>query len=262
MRGFDKKYWRPTILKDDPPTVRFEYTSPDGEEGYPGELTVSVTYTLTETDLVVDFSASLTDHNPDDLQTIVNMTAHPYFNLSGFLDPDIKYHTCQIPTARGYLELTENQVPTGRVIAISEENPCFDFAKPKTLNEGLLRELPHMKHLGGYDNFFLLHTSKPPTTTIASPAAIVRSPTTGITLSLHTNANGFQLYTGNFLDGSFGGKSPQPDGTVYKKHAGLCLEPSAPIDAVNHAQWRGMVVLGKGEEWSQTVIYRFGVAKS
>ncbi|KNC95935.1 uncharacterized protein SPPG_08688 [Spizellomyces punctatus DAOM BR117] len=261
VRGFDKRYWRPTILVQDPPTLRFEYTSADGEEGYPGEVHVSVTYTLAEYHLVIDHTASLTEGNPENLQTVINLTAHPYFNLSGCQEePDVTEHIVEIPDAVGYLEVTENKVPSGRLVRFDQGDPALNLTTPKPLREGLSQ----LTHFRGYDHFYLLR-DKPAAASpnqISNPAARVTSPTTGIVLELRTDAAGFQLYTGNNLDGSISGKaSSQGDNVIYKRYAGLALEPSAPVDAVNHPPWRDTVVIGKGQEWRQSLIYGFSTVQ-
>ncbi|KAJ3300412.1 hypothetical protein HK104_000926 [Borealophlyctis nickersoniae] len=283
-RGFDKRFWTPAILRQNPPTVRFTYKSRDGEENYPGTLDVSVTYTLTNGELHIEYSASLDESNSPDLQTIVNLTSHPYFNLSGFNLPTVKTHTVYMPRNKGVLELTENQVPTGRILKVAD-HPELDFTSaPKPLGEDLDR-FPAFR---GYDHFFLLRDPTPPPPAPSStvkphvadgtavsetpdPLSVVAARATckesGITLEIRTDAIGFQMYTANWLNVSGhikGVKSTQrPHGerargeVSYRPHSAVCFEPSAPVDAINHPAWRDTVVIGKGQTWQQTSVWRF-----
>ncbi|KAI8911194.1 galactose mutarotase-like domain-containing protein [Powellomyces hirtus] len=257
IRGFDKREWTATQDRSARyPALKFTYTAADGEEGYPGEVTVTCTYTLRENELWVDYTAQLTDNNPKDLETIIGMTNHTYFNLSGCADPTIVDHVFE-STATGVLRVTDTQVPTGEIIPITKAAP-FDFTRPKTFAAGLEPHHEHVKVCKGYDHFLVL----PQPTTPEVPIAKLSAPSSGISVTVGTDAKGVQLYTGNFLDSTFKGKKSQPANTVYVKHAAVCLETSGMLDAVNHPEWRSGMVLGAGKVWTQSTVYRFHVASA
>ncbi|KAJ3049942.1 hypothetical protein HK097_009067 [Rhizophlyctis rosea] len=273
-KGFDKAFWTATIESQNPPTLRFNYTSPDSEENYPGAIDVTVIYTLTDSKLSFDYSAKLSDSNPADLQTIVNLTSHPYFNLSGYETPDIRNHTLHLPTAKSVLQLGPGGIPTGEVLSFASR-PDLDFTtKPKIVSA----DINNIKDPGfpGFDHHWLIQDvpSAPygdvisgDKAALSKVSAAVSSPDTGITMNLYTDSIGLQFYSGNFLGAGgvnlqakestqkFGGEVP-----VYKQYSGFCLEPSAPVDAASHEAWRKTVVLSKGQTWKQTMILEFVIA--
>ncbi|KAJ3163670.1 hypothetical protein HDU86_000264 [Geranomyces michiganensis] len=259
VKGFDKREWAGEKISDS--ELRFKYTAQDGEEGYPGALDVIVTYRLDGSDLWIEYEARLDGAtNPLDVQTLVNMTNHTYFNLSGFEEPTIVDHVFET-TATRVLELTDTQVPTGKVLSVA--NDGFDFSTPKTFAAGLAPHHEHVKLFKGYDHFFVIReggTPAPGSDDVLPTVAKLSAPSTGISLTLATTARGFQLYTGNFLQGDFTAKTTtQPKGIVYAQHAGVCMETSGWVDAVNHDEWRDDVVIGKGDVWKQRTAYRFAV---
>lgn len=287
IRGFDQILWKATVIQEDPPSVRFEHTSQDGEEGYPGAVDVIVTCTLENAELSYNFAAKLSD-GQEGAESLVNLTTHPFFNLTGFASPidgTVHDHICQMNADRvqGYLDLTDMQVPTGRVLTPGSDghDPTLDFlSSPRRFGDGLKPGLDHVHRFGGCDHFFLSHqdslvrSRRSPTDDGQEqqsrqlglqPLCMVTAPSTGISLILHTDANGFQLYTGNFLDGQFSAKQTQVHGETkeksprYEVHTAFCLEPSAPVDAINHNAWRKLVTIKRGEEWRMKVVYAFNV---
>ncbi|MBA4189436.1 MAG: galactose-1-epimerase [Planctomycetaceae bacterium] len=244
--GFDKKLWKgEPFLGATGPGVKFSYTSADGEEGYPGRLTVSVTYTLTDSnELVVDYRATT------DKPTICNLAHHSYFNLAGHNSGDIKDQEAEF-AAKNYTPGDDTLIPTGKIAPVADT--VFDFTKKKAMGKDL--EKAGGKPIGFDLNYVLDkgNTDRP------EFAARVTDPKSGRTLEVFTTEPGLQFYTGNFLDGSNTGKG----GTVYKQYTGFCLEPQKFPDSVNKPEWKDKsnVVLKPGETYRQTTIYKFGVVK-
>ncbi|MBY0458565.1 MAG: galactose mutarotase [Gemmataceae bacterium] len=244
--GFDKKYWRgEASLTATGPSVKFSYTSPDGEEGYPGQLSVTVSYTLTDNnEIVIDFRATTNK------TTICNLAHHSYFNLAGHNSGDIKGHELTL-AAKNYTPGDETLVPTGKIIPVA--GTAFDFTKAKSIGADL--EKVGGKPVGFDLNFVLDKgaTAKP------ELAARVVEPKSGRVMEVLTTEPGLQFYTGNFLDGTNKGKG----GAAYKQYNGFCLEAQKFPDSVNKPEWKDKsdVVLKPGDTYKQTTIYQFSVAK-
>jgi len=248
--GFDKKYWKgEPFLGATGPGVKFTYRSPDMEEGYPGNLSVSMSYTLTDNnEIVVDYRATT------DKATVCNLAHHSYFNLAGHSGPnlpgDILGHELQI-FAKTYTPGDDTLVPTGKIAPVADTP--FDFTKPKVISKdlGLLRGDPI-----GYDLNFVLDkgTSERP-----GLAARITEPKSGRVLEVLTTEPGFQFYTGNFLDGTNIGKGGAP----YNRYSAFCMEPQRFPDSVNKPEWKekSNAVLRPGETYKQTTVYKFGVVK-
>lgn len=234
--GFDKVMWEPVLYASEN-RLKLSYTSPDGEEGYPGNLDVTVAYTLTEdNELRIEYMAAT------DLPTPVNLTNHCYFNLAGKKADTILDHQVCI-RANHYVPVDEDLIPTGEVKPV--QGTSFDFKEMKPVHQGL-SQVP-----GGYDHTFVLTKEQPRSLTVA---ARVYEPQTGRTLRVLTTEPGLQFYSGNFLDGSVTGKG----GRKYQKHAGFCLEAQHYPDAPNHPNFPN-TILSPGEIYRQTTIYQFGV---
>jgi aldose 1-epimerase len=238
VKGFDKLVWKaePVEAKDGV-AVRFRYRSPDGEEGYPGNLEAAVTYTLTDDNaLRLDYAATT------DRPTPVNLTNHTYFNLAGPGAGDVLGHELML-AADKYTPADDTLIPTGAVRPVG--GTPLDFTTPATIGSRIdqLKGEPR-----GYDHNFVLRggDGKGP-----ALAARVREPKTGRVLEMFTTEPGVQFYTGNFLDGTVKGK-----GAVYGKHTGFCLEAQHFPDSVNHAEFPS-TILRPGQTYTQTTVYRF-----
>ena len=241
-KGFDKVLWKAETLEaKDGVGVAFTYTSPDGEEGYPGTLRTRVTYTLTDrNELVIDYSATT------DKPTHVNLTHHGYFNLAGEGNGDILGHLLTIDAER-YAPVDSTQIPTG-VLATVAGTP-FDFRKPVAIGARIGEAHEQLKHGSGYDHTFVLGEGK-----ALRHAARVVEPVSGRTLDLHTTEPGVQLYTGNFLDGTIKGKSGRP----YGRRSAFCLETQHFPDSPNQPAFPS-TVLRPGAEYRTKTVYTFGV---
>jgi len=228
FRGFDKRDW--TVREDDN-TLHLTYYSKAGEEGYPGNLTAFVDYTLHDNELRIDYRATT------DRDTIVNLTNHSYFNLRGagtILDHELMLN------ADHFTPVYEDLIPTGEIEAV--EGTPWDFRKAKAIGA----ELNDV--VGGYDHNFVLNDWDG----TLRLAARLYEPVSRRALEILTTEPGMQFYSGNFLDGSFTGKN----GVAYEKYAGLCLEPQYFPDAPNHPNFPS-TTLRAYEEYKQTSVYRF-----
>jgi aldose 1-epimerase len=222
---------------EDAAGVAFAYTSDDMEEGYPGAMDVTVTYLLNRNnELILQYEATC------DQPTIVNLTNHTYFNLSGFGEATIYEHLLKI-NAACYTKKNEHNVPSGEICRV--ENTPFDFKEYKKVGENI-KELVVDK---GYDhNFVLQHASNE-----VSLAATLYDPVSGRLLEVLTNQPGIQVYTANWWDGSITGAQ----GVPYVQHGAIALETQNFPDAPNHPNFP-TAILSPGEFYNRTTIYRMG----
>lgn len=234
--GFDKVLWRGTPGESqDGQQVTFTYLSKDGEEGYPGNLLSTVTYTLTQdNELAIEYSAV------SDAPTPVNLTHHSYFNLAGEGNGDILGHELFINAER-YTPVDESLIPTGELAPVL--GTPLDFTSPMKIGARI------KKMDGGYDHNFVL--SRVDDTSLGL-AARVYEPKTGRVMEIHTTEPGIQFYSGNFLDGSFAGKS----GQKYKQHYAFCLETQHFPDSINKPDWAS-IVLRPGQTYHHKIVHRF-----
>jgi aldose 1-epimerase len=245
-KGFDKVVWKAEeSIGPAGPAVRLTYTSPDGEEGFPGNLTVAVTYTLTERDaLRIDYEAR------SDRPTPVNLTNHSYFNLAG-VGPGagtILDHVLYLASV-AYTPADDTLIPTGEIAPV--RGTPLDFTTPTPLGARIdqLKAEPR-----GYDHNFVLagDGSGSGAEKTATLAARVQDPNSGRTLEMFTTEPGVQLYTGNFLDGSIKGKG----GVAYRQHQAFCLEAQHFPDSVHRPEFPS-TILRPGSTYTQTTLYRF-----
>jgi aldose 1-epimerase len=240
FRGFDKVLWSVTDARVTPDGSRLQldYLSRDGEEGYPGTLAVSATYTLTEDDsLRLDCTAST------DALTVVNLTQHSYFNLNGARD--VLSHVLQIPAQR-FTVTDDSQIPTGELRSVTR-GP-FDFRQPMKIGHMIGADDEQLWIAKGYDHNWVIDKPQGELRVVAS----VTEPVSGRRLEVLSTAPGLQFYSGNSLDGSLTGK----DGRPYGFRSGFCLEPQGFPDAPNQAHFPS-VRLSPGEVYRTTIIHRF-----
>ncbi len=239
-KGFDKVIWKATEIKQDSVVgLQLEYTSKDMEEGYPGNLTVKVVYTLdNENALTIDYTAST------DKPTVVNLTNHSYFNLTG-LKRDILDHEVIIESD-SIVPVDTTLIPTGKLRAV--EGTPFDFRKATKIGAGIDKtEDEQIKAGGGYDHCWVLKRSGDGLVQFAT----VKDPESGRVMEVFTTEPAVQFYTGNFLDGKLTGK-----GATYTKRFGLCLETEHYPDSPNRPQFP-TTTLNPGETYKTTTKYKF-----
>ena len=238
LKGFDKVVWHATPSESkDGPTLMLEYTSADGEEGYPGKLKVTVIYTFTpQNDLCIVYSAKT------DKATPVNLTNHSYFNLAGAGSGNIFGHELML-NAKNFTPTDDTLIPTGEIKSV--KGTPFDFTAAKPIGKDIekLYGQPHK----GYDHNFVCDNQTKQLALIAR----VTEPNSGRVMEVHTTEPGVQLYTANFL-GDTKGKA----GKTYKQYGAFCLETQHYPDSVNHPNFPS-VILQPAAEYRTTTIYRF-----
>jgi len=240
VRGFDKVVWRVADAQVTPegPRLQLDYVSRDGEEGYPGTLTVNAVYTLGDDDsLRLDCTATT------DALTVVNLTQHSYFNLNGA--PDVLQHVLQIPAQR-FTVTDASQIPTGELRPVT--GGPFDFRQPMKIGHMIDADDEQLLIAKGYDHNWVLDKPEGELSVVAR----VTEPVSGRRLEVLSTAPGLQFYSGNSLDGSLTGK----DGLPYGFRSGFCLEPQGFPDAPNQPRFPS-VRLSPGEVYRTTIIHRF-----
>ncbi len=236
-KGFDKVVWKG---KQIPNGVELTYLSKDGEQGFPGNLTSTVRYTLVGDDLKIEYSATT------DKDTVLNLTNHSYFNLAGQGSGDILQHVMQI-NASHFTPVDATLIPTGEIAPV--EGTPFDFRTPHVIGERINADNQQIHRAHGYDdNWVLDHPAGK-----LSVAAIAYEPNSGRTLEVLTTQPGVQFYTGNFLDGTLKGI----DGKVYNRRGAFCLETQHYPDSPNHPSFP-TTELKPGQQYHQVTIFRFG----
>jgi aldose 1-epimerase len=238
--GFDKKIWQATQKAN---RLTLSLISPDGEEGYPGELKTTVVYELTgSNELRIDYTARTS------APTVLNLTNHTYFNLGGPARRDTLAHDLKINASR-YTPVDSGLIPTGELAPVS--GTAFDFRQPTRIGARIDAPETQIKLGGGYDHNFVLDRNSPNKLELA---AEVYEPVSGRTLTVLTTEPGVQFYTGNFLDGSILGKEQNP----YTKRKAFCLETQHFPDSPNQPNFPSTVLRPK-ETYRSTTVFRFGV---
>jgi len=241
IKGFDKVIWTGRESKTKAgPAVILTYLSKDGEEGYPGNLNVTVVYTLTNNnELKIEYSATT------DKDTVTNLTHHSYFNLAGEGNGDILNHLVTIKATR-FLPTDAGSIPTGELRNVS--GTPFDFLKATGIGARINQDEEQLKLGNGYDHTWIIN-GRPGTLRLAAQAY---DPTSGRRMQVWTTEPGMQFYTGNFLDGTLTGKS----GKIYQRRYGFCFETQHYPDSPNHPAFP-TTTLKKGATYRSTTIYRF-----
>lgn len=238
IKGFDKVVWTAEPATDGKISLVLTYTSKDGEEGYPGNLKIKVVYTLTDADeIAMDYSAET------DKTTVVNLTNHSYFNLTGDVSNTILHHELQIDADK-YTPVDATLIPTGDIIDVT--GTPFDFRKPTKIGARIANVD------GGYDHNLVLSKTSEGMELVAT----LYDSISGRQLEVITNEPGLQFYSGNFLDG----KLTTPDGKSIIKHGALCLETQHFPDSPNKPQFPS-TVLKPGEKYATQTIYKITVRK-
>ena len=237
LKGFDKVVWGATPGDK---TLALTYTSVDGEEGYPGTLSVEVVYTLTD-DNALEIAYEATTDKP----TILNLTNHSYFNLKDAGATPINDHEVTL-NADSFTPVDDTLIPTGEIASV--EGTPFDFRQPHSIGERIDADDTQIRYGGGYDHNFVLNR----TGGGLSLAARVHEPTTGRVMEVLTTEPGVQFYTSNFLDGTLTGKG----GITYQRRSALCLETQHYPDSPNQESFPS-TVLRPGETYKTTTVFRF-----
>ena len=245
IKGFDKVVWTAQEYKSRlGPALSLTYKSKDGEEGYPGNLTVRVIYTLTNrNELRIDYTAST------DKDTVTNLTHHSYFNLAGDGNGDILSHRLVL-SANRFTPTDAGSIPTGELRNVN--GTPFSFLKSTAIGDRINGSDEQLKFGSGYDHNWIVNGASG----VLRQAASVYEPTSGRVMDVLTTEPGIQFYTGNFLDGTLTGKSGKP----YARRTGFCLETQHYPDSPNHPTFP-TTTLKKGATYRSTTIYRFSAKK-
>ena len=239
QKGFDKVVW--DVKEIGRNGLELRYLSADGEEGYPGNLPVRVTYTLTQNnELRIEYFATT------DQKTIVNLTNHSYFNLAAsgtILDHEL------LIDADAFTPIRSGLIPAGEIRSV-QDTP-MDFTRPTSIGARINEDYEQLTLAGGYDHNYVLRNAEGS----LARAATVHEPITGRVLDVFTTQPGLQFYSGNFLDGSIVGKN----GQAYVKHSGCCFETQHFPDSPNQPTFPS-TILQPGEEYRQTTVWKFSVA--
>lgn len=236
--GFHNRIWDYEVVENG---VRFTYLSHDGEEGYPGNLRVAVTYRWED-----DNTLDIEYEGHTDSPTVINLTNHAYFNLSGEGSGDILDHRLRIDSSRR-VQSDSHDIPTGLILPVAETP--FDFREPKKLGRDIMADFENLRLGKGYNHYFLIDSFSEG---IISHAATLWSDETGIRLDIETTMPGLMLYTGNWLAQAPKGRG----GHVFRDYDGVAIECQFPPDAPNHEGFPS-TVLRPGDEYRQRIRYRF-----
>ncbi len=231
LKGFDKAVWKAQEKEN---SIVFTHFSPDGDEGYPGNLSVTVTVTLEKNGISLDYAAET------DKDTLINLTNHSYFNLNG--EGDILKHKLWL-NSDSFNMGDADCLPTGEIVSV--ENTAMDFRAPKKIGDGVDSDEPCVKLSGGYDSNFVLKEG--------NPAAVLCSDKSGIEMTVITTEPGVQVYSANFLTPRKG-----KNGADYTYRGALCLETQHFPDSIHHENWP-TCILKAGEKFKSKTTYSFNV---
>lgn len=242
--GFHARVWDAEQLSEN--SLKLHYLSADGEEGFPGNLDMTVVYTFTDdNELVIDYTGTT------DKTTVVNMTNHGFFSLTGIANPTptIEDLECEI-NADYYVPIDDTSIPTGEIESV--KGTPFDFTTPHAVGERIDADHIQTKRGAGYDHCFVLNKKQPGELTFA---VRVVEPKSGRTMEVYTTEPGVQVYTDNWADGYKG-----QHGATFPRRSAICFEAQHFPDSPNHPYFPS-VVLKPGEVYTQKTIYKFGVRK-
>lgn len=241
-KGFDKVVWEveKSEINNGKGIIKLKYVSKAGEEGYPGKLITLVTYTITEEGVEVLYEAETNE------STVVNLTQHAYFNLSGDLSTKVLDHSLTIE-ADSLVPIDSTLIPTGDLMPVA--NTPFDFTKSKLIGKDIEQDNEQLKVAGGYDHCWALNGG---ITDEVRKIASAHHAGSGRVLEVFTTEPGVQFYSGNFLDGTIKGK----DNIIYQKRSGFCLETQHFPDSPNQPNFPS-VVLEPGEKYSTKTTFKF-----
>jgi len=240
--GFESNLWDVVNYNDEViPWVEFQLTSSHGDQGYPGNLISKVRYSLNgDNSIEINLSAI------SDRSTIVNLTNHAYFNLSGALDDNIYKHQAQF-YASNFLKVDRDLVPNGDIQKV--EGTVMDFRQPSEVGLGINQKVDPVEKTKGYDQFLIADSYLKGE---VQKMAEIYEPESGRVLEVASTLPGFQFYTSNFLDTEF----PAINGKICRRHSSLCIEPSYFVDAPNHPNFQS-IQLDRGDIYNETIIYKF-----
>lgn len=241
-KGFDKRVWAATPIEGDEPGLKLTYTAKDGEEGYPGNLNVTVTYTLTNAnELAIAYEAET------DKATVVNLTQHTYFNLSGDFSKGIESEELELKAGK-FLPVDATLIPTGELKAVA--GTPFDFTKAKTIGKDINAADDQLKKGQGYDHCWIFDDTSNSLKEVGS----LYDKESGRFMQVYTTEPAIQFYSGNFIDGTKDSKT----GGKYQKRSGLCLETQHYPDSPNQASFP-TTTLKPGEKYTTKTTYKFSV---
>ena len=242
VKGFNKKIWDAEAVDSEEPQLILSTTSPDGEEGFPGNVNIKVTYTLTKENSIKIHYEGITDKD-----TVLNMTNHSYFNLNGHSSGSIKNHTLTLDCSF-FTPNQPNCVPYGEVLSV--KGTPFDFTNGKKVGEEIESDYPQLEMFLGYDHNFVINGKG------YRKYAVLEGDISGIVMESYTDLPGVQLYTGNHVNAN----TPCKDGAEYSKHQALCLETQVFPNALKYAHFPSPI-LKKGEKYDTTTEYKFFMKK-
>ncbi len=240
--GYHKEVWE--VLESSDQHIKMKLVSPDGHGGFPGELTVVMTYSLSD-----DNAFKIEYEAETDQPTIVNLTQHSFFNLNGHGEGNVHNHELTL-NADHYTPVNEVLIPTGEIAPV--EGTPMDFTTPHLVGERIDEDFEQLKIAGGYDHNWVLNHDNYPSGEIK--AAKVKVPENGRVMEVFTTQPGVQVYTGNFMDG----KSKSKEGKTYGKRSAICLETQHFPDSPNQPEFPS-VVLRPGEKYEHSCTYKFSV---